>query len=116
MGRVDTDPQSHILAVDPGHGVWIEGISQSCGKVRPTVQQMQPVDMDLTNKKVWLFIWLHDKESDHHFNYGVRIEYAGAKFRCVVRGPRGHVSVEHWDEFPGPDVILGMAMMAGFDW
>lgn len=119
MATLEVDPAQHILAIHPGHQVWIDGVSQSCGLEKPSLAQPQGVLMDKWTR-MWTFVWLEPQEEPGSGpkirNYGVRITQQGRKFECTVRGPQGHASVEHWFWFPGPDVIISLAMLVGFDW
>lgn len=117
MATVETDAEQHILAQDPGHIAWIDGISQSCGLERYSTGHPEGVRMDAYTR-VWTFVWLpkDPQTGAGAANYGVRITEYGRRFSCVVRGPQGHVSLEHWFWFPAPDQIITMAMLAGFDW
>lgn len=117
MTALDTDPGQNMLAIDPGHAVWINGISQACGLDRPSLEYIQAVLMDRGYLRVWTLVWL-PKDPDTGAgtsNFGVRIEQQ-RRFKCTVRGPGGHVILEHWAYFPGPDQIITLAMLAGFDW
>ena len=113
----ETNPKEHILVHDPGHQVWIDGISQSCGLDKPSQGFPEGVRMDAYTR-IWTFVWLpkDPQTGAGAANYGVRITEYGRRFSCVVRGPQGHVSLEHWLWFPAPDQIITMAMLAGFDW
>lgn len=108
MGSLSTDPRDRIISIDPLHWQWVAGISMACG-VEPTIQH----DLPLVSKymKIWTWVWL----ADGH-NFGIRIEQNGTKFMCRVRGPAGHVTIEHWDQFPSPQQITNAAILAGFDW
>ena len=117
MSSFDEDPAQHILAIDPGHQVWIDGISQSCGLDKPSLNHQQPVLMDRKSTRVWMMVWLQPREYDGvGFNYGVRVDQRGLRFKCIVRGPQGHVTLDYWPTFPDPGKIVTAAMMAGFDW
>jgi len=110
MGRVSEDANDYILKIDPGHQVWMNGIQQACGVFSPVIAHGMPVIID--HVKIWTWVWIADRS-----NYGVRIEQSGRNlFLCRVRGPRGHITLEHWGWFPNPDDIITMAMLAGFDW
>lgn len=103
-----------ILEQDPGHQVWIDGISQSCDLERPSIFQNEPVE--LRDKTVWHVTWVfREAGSAITTNYGVRIEYAG-RYMCLVRGPMGHVTMDHLVWFPSAGQILTMVRLAGFDW
>lgn len=111
----EADPSPSILAQDPGHQVWIDGISQSCGRDEPSVATPNGVRLDQYTR-TWSWVWLVTDGDRNVHNYGVRITQQGRKYGVLVRGPQGHVSIDHWFWFPGPDHIITMAMMAGFDW
>ncbi len=119
VARQETDPDLHILTIDPGHKVWIDGISQSCGLDKPSAAFPGGVRMDDWTR-LWTFVWLESQENPGSVpkvrNYGVRITEQGRRFECTVRGPQGHATIEHWQEFPGPDAIITLAMLVGFDW
>jgi hypothetical protein len=118
MAVKDPDPTQHILAIDPGHKAWIDGIGQACGLDKPSLGEGQPNLFDNSYLRKWSFLWLvrdPDKGVGAE-NFGVRIEQAGQRYSCVIRGPQGTVSLENWRWFPGPDTISQAAMMAGFDW
>jgi hypothetical protein len=117
MVAVSTDPTTAILALDQGHAVWIDGISQSCGLEAPSMAQPMGVNMDAYTR-IWSFVWLVGRTDAGYAreNYGVRITQQGKKFDAVVRGPQGWARIEHWDWFPGPDVMINLAMLVGFDW
>lgn len=105
MGSISTNPHDHILAIDPDHEEWISHITTACG-VDPALAHAAPIVRGY--KKIWLWVWVVGST-----NYGVRIEEMG-QFTLRVRGPQGHILLEHWTWLPGPEDIKTAVRLAGF--
>ena len=115
--RPEADPAQHILTRDRNHKAWLDGISRYCGLGQPSVRHPEGVLMDQWTR-VWSFVWLYGVTGNGYakHNYGVRITQRGSLYECLVRGPKGHVSVQGWSWFPYPAEIVTMATLAGFYW